>query len=74
MYDRKWVQAGPGLDFVSDSDDLEALYSPEYLLECSSGDARMERLAELRRRIQQHAYRIDADRLATELLRRELLD
>lgn len=74
MYDRKWAEAGAELDFVSESDDLEALYSPEYLLECSSGNARVERLAELRRRIQQHAYRVDAETIAAELLRRELLD
>jgi anti-sigma28 factor (negative regulator of flagellin synthesis) len=74
MYDRKWAEAGAELDFVSESDDLEALYSPEYLLECSSGNARVERLAELRRRIQQHAYRVDPETIAAELLRRELLD
>jgi anti-sigma28 factor (negative regulator of flagellin synthesis) len=49
---------------------LEALYSPEYLRECSDEQARKERIAELKRRIQADAYKVDADRIAEELLLR----
>ena len=49
---------------------LEALYSPEYLRECSDDEARQERIAELKRRIQADAYKVDADRIAEELLLR----
>ena len=49
---------------------LEALYSPEYLRECSDTEARQERIAELKRRIQADAYKVDADRIAEELLLR----
>jgi anti-sigma28 factor (negative regulator of flagellin synthesis) len=49
---------------------LEALYSPEYLRDCADGDARQERIAELKRRIQADAYKVDADRIAAELLLR----
>ena len=50
--------------------ELEALYGPEYLTGCADPAARRERLEELRRRIQAGAYRIDADRIAEELLER----
>ena len=45
-------------------------YSPEYLRACTEGDAREQRLAELKRRIQARAYRVDAGRIAEELLLR----
>jgi anti-sigma28 factor (negative regulator of flagellin synthesis) len=48
----------------------EEAYGAEYLRECASGDARAERLAELRRRIRLGAYRVDAETIAEELLRR----
>jgi anti-sigma28 factor (negative regulator of flagellin synthesis) len=65
-----WVEA----DFVSEADDLETLYSPEYLRECAAGGARQDRLDELKRRIALHAYRVDTDSLAAEILRREIFD
>jgi len=49
---------------------LEALYSPEYLRSVSGEQARQERIAELKRRIQAGAYRTDPDRIAEELLLR----
>jgi anti-sigma28 factor (negative regulator of flagellin synthesis) len=51
-------------------EDVEEAYSAEYLRECASGSAREERLAELRRRIQLGAYRVDPETVAEELLRR----
>jgi anti-sigma28 factor (negative regulator of flagellin synthesis) len=57
-------------DWISDEDDLGELYSAEYLRECAAGDARAERLAELRRRIEAGAYKIDAAQLADSLLDR----
>lgn len=45
-------------------------YSPEYLRACTEGNAREERLAELKRRIRARAYRVDAGRIAEELLLR----
>ena len=60
-------------DLHSEEESLE-LYSVEYLQECASGSARDERLAELRRRILHGAYRIDAERIAEEMLRRGDLD
>lgn len=58
----------------TESEEDESLYSPEYLRECASGDARKERLDELKRRIQHGAYRVEAERVADELLQREDLD
>ena len=49
---------------------LEALYSPDYLRECADSEARQERIAELKRRIEADAYKVDADRIAEELLLR----
>jgi anti-sigma28 factor (negative regulator of flagellin synthesis) len=57
-------------DFVEEDSSLEALYSPEYLQECADPEARTERLAELKRRIEADAYKVDADRIAEELLLR----
>lgn len=58
----------------ADPEETESLYSPEYLRECASGDARQERLEELKRRIKQGAYRVEAERVADEMLLREDLD
>ena len=49
---------------------LEAIYSPEYLQACADPAAREERIAELKRRIAADAYKVDADRIAEELLLR----
>jgi anti-sigma28 factor (negative regulator of flagellin synthesis) len=57
-------------DLVCDDDESEELYSVEYLKECASGTAREERLEELRRRIQHGAYKVDAETIAEELIRR----
>lgn len=57
-------------DWISDEDDLGELYAAEYLRECAAGEARAERLAELRRRIEAHAYKVDAVHLAEALLSR----
>jgi anti-sigma28 factor (negative regulator of flagellin synthesis) len=57
-------------DWISDEDDLGELYSADYLRECAAGDARAERLAELRRRIAAGAYKVDAAHLADSLLAR----
>ena len=59
-------------DGFTETDDLEELYSGDYLRDCAEGEARAERLAELRRRIEQRAYTVDADRIAEELLERGL--
>jgi len=57
-------------DWISVEDDLGELYSAEYLQECASGEARAERLAELRRRIEARAYKVDAGNLADALIAR----
>jgi anti-sigma28 factor (negative regulator of flagellin synthesis) len=61
-------------DWISDEDDLGELYSPEYLEDCAAGEARAERLAELRRRVAQGAYRINPEEVAGALLRRGLTE
>jgi anti-sigma28 factor (negative regulator of flagellin synthesis) len=53
---------------------VDSQYSPEYLREVASGDARQKRLDELKRRIELGAYRIDPDWVAEELLQRGALD
>ncbi len=58
------------LDSVEDLGELESLYSPDYLVECADDQARAERLEELKRRIAQDAYKVDADRIAEEILSR----
>jgi anti-sigma28 factor (negative regulator of flagellin synthesis) len=52
--------------------DLEVseVYSVEYLAEAASGDARQERLAELKRRIALGAYKPDPDAIAEGMLSR----
>jgi anti-sigma28 factor (negative regulator of flagellin synthesis) len=61
-------------DPASEPEALEAAYPPEYLRECASGDARTERLDELKRRIAAGAYCIDAEWVAQELISRGDLD
>src|SRR5262245_3416035 len=53
---------------LEDPEAISALYSPQYLRQCSGPNERLERIAELKRRIESHAYRIDCDRIAEELL------
>ena len=52
--------------------DLEVseVYSVEYLAEAAGGDARQERLAELKRRIALGAYKPDPDAIAEGMLSR----
>jgi anti-sigma28 factor (negative regulator of flagellin synthesis) len=52
--------------------DLEVseVYSVEYLAEAANGDARQERLAELKRRIALGAYKPDPDAIAEGMLSR----
>lgn len=51
--------------------DLESeAYSLEYLAEVAGGDARQERLAELKRRIALGAYKPDPDAIAEGMLSR----
>jgi len=60
---------------LEDPEILAALYSPHYLRQCSTAADREGRIAELKRRIEACAYRIDCDRIAEELLLRgELSD
>jgi len=54
--------------FDDEEAELEDAYSPEYLRDCADGDARQERLAEIRRRIELQVYDVDADRIAEGLL------
>ena len=63
-------QNAPERDWVDENEDLEALYSPEYLADCADEKARQERLEELKRRIALDSYDIDAERIAEELLAR----
>ncbi len=51
-------------------EELEALYPPDYLKHCADGEAREERLQELRRRIQLEMYDVDSARIAEGLLER----
>ena len=46
------------------------LYSVDYLAEVAGGDAREERLAELKRRIELGAYKPDAQSIAEGMLSR----
>lgn len=62
------------LDPIEESEDLDALYSPEYLRDCAGDPARSERLEELKRRIAHDAYVVDPDRIAEEMLLRGDLD
>ena len=60
----------PEADSPDPIEELEDAYSVEYLQECADGEAREERLQELKRRIALGAYQIDADTVAQELLSR----
>jgi anti-sigma28 factor (negative regulator of flagellin synthesis) len=60
-------------DPTPELDALEEAYPVEYLRDCADDEAREERLAELKRRIEHDAYRIDSDRIAEEMLERGLL-
>ena len=51
-----------------EDDELETAYPPEYLRDCADEEAREERLAELRRRIELKLYDVDAGRIAEGLL------
>jgi anti-sigma28 factor (negative regulator of flagellin synthesis) len=55
---------------AEDQGELEALYSPGYLRDCADGEAREERLQELRRRIALRMYDVDATSIADGLLSR----
>ncbi len=61
-------------DRVKPAEDLESVYSADYLRECADEEAREERLEELKRRIALDAYKVDPDRIAEELLSRGDLD
>ena len=50
--------------------EMSEVYSVEYLAEAASGDAREERLAELKRRIALGAYKPDPDAIAEGMLSR----
>ena len=50
--------------------DMSDAYSVEYLAEVADGDARQERLAELKRRIALGAYKPDPDAIAEGMLSR----
>ncbi len=55
-------------------DEVEDLYSPEYLKDCADDEARQERLEELKRRIDLGAYKIDPDSVALHMMGRVDLD
>ena len=55
-------------------EEVEDLYSPEYLKECADEEARQERLEELKRRIALGAYNVDADSVALHMMGRVELD
>ena len=61
------------LDGSDDEETLRALYSEAYLEDCADEEARAERLAELGRRIEQRAYRVDVEQIVTSLLERGLV-
>ena len=50
--------------------DVAEAYSVEYLADAASGDAREERLAELKRRIALGAYKPDPDAIAEGMIAR----
>jgi len=50
--------------------DVSEVYSVEYLAEAAGGDAREERLAELKRRIALGAYKPDPDAIAEGMIAR----
>ena len=59
-----------GITPAADEPELDDIYSVEYLAEVAGGDARAERLAELKRRIELGAYKPAADAIAQDMLAR----
>lgn len=57
-------------DLFPEVEDPEDAYSAQYLLACAGAEARSERLAELRRRIELGAYQIDPTQIADHFLTR----
>lgn len=55
---------------ATDESVLDDLYSVEYLAEVAGGNARAERLEELKRRIELGAYKPAADAIAADMLAR----
>ena len=55
---------------TENTEELEALYPPEYLRDCADDEARAERMQELRRRIELNLYDVDSARIAEGLLSR----
>ena len=55
---------------AADEPELDDVYSVEYLAEVAGGNAREERLAELKRRIELGAYNPAADAIAADMLAR----
>ena len=55
---------------VRENAELDDIYSVEYLAEVAGGNAREERLAELKRRIELGAYKPAADAIAQDMLAR----
>ncbi len=55
---------------ASDESQLDDLYSVEYLADVAGGNARAERLEELKRRIALGAYHPAADAIAADMLSR----
>jgi anti-sigma28 factor (negative regulator of flagellin synthesis) len=55
---------------AADEPELDDIYSVEYLAEVAGGNAREERLAELKRRIELGAYKPAADAIAQDMLAR----
>jgi len=55
---------------IEDVEMMSEAYSVEYLAEVAAGDARQERLAELKRRIALGAYKPDPDAIAEGMLSR----
>ncbi len=55
---------------TADEPELDDIYSVEYLAEVAGGNAREERLAELKRRIELGAYKPAADAIAADMLAR----
>jgi anti-sigma28 factor (negative regulator of flagellin synthesis) len=60
----------PAADPQAPDLEMSEVYSVEYLAEAASGDARQERLAELKRRIALGAYKPDPDAIAEGMLSR----
>ena len=69
--DRRNARKGAGEPKAAPRDlEVSEAYSVEYLAEVAGGDARQERLAELKRRIAVGAYKPDPDAIAEGMLSR----